>query len=50
MNKFRYIIGIIGLYTIVSFGGCVETFEANIANKATEGLVIEGDIISDSFG
>ncbi|MBQ3190426.1 MAG: DUF4249 domain-containing protein [Bacteroides sp] len=48
MNKFRYIIGIIGLYTIVSFGGCVEKFEANIANKATEGLVIEGDIISDS--
>lgn len=48
MRKFRYIAGIIGLCTIVSFGGCVEKFEANIGDIVTEGLVIEGDIISDS--
>ena len=28
--------------------GCVEQFEANIGDVSTEGLVVEGDIISDS--
>ena len=28
--------------------GCVEEFEANITDMPTEGLVVEGDIISDS--
>lgn len=48
MKKLRYIVGLIGLCTIVSLLGCVEKFEATIADKATKGLVIEGDIISDS--
>lgn len=48
MKKFRYIAGIVGVLTFVLSVGCVEKFEANIGDVVTEGLVIEGDIISDS--
>ena len=36
------------MLTIVVSMGCVEKFEANISDIVTEGLVIEGNIISDS--
>lgn len=48
MKNIRYIAGIIGVLTFVLSVGCVEKFEANIGDVVTEGLVIEGDIISDS--
>ena len=48
MKKLRYIAGILGMLTIIVSMGCVEKFEANIGDIVTEGLVIEGNIISDS--
>lgn len=48
MKKFRLIIGIWAALSVFSWTGCVEEFEANISEMPVEGLVIEGDIISDS--
>lgn len=48
MKKFRYIIGIVGMLTFVFSTGCVEEFEANTGDIVTEGLVVEGNIVSDS--
>lgn len=48
MKTLRYIIGVIGLCTIISFMACVEKFEAYVSDVAMKGLVIEGNIMSDS--
>ena len=48
MRKFRLIIGIWVMLSIMTVMGCVEEFEANVSDIPTEGLVIEGNIISDS--
>lgn len=48
MNKKNYIIGMVGLLIVLLPIGCVEKFEADISDLVTEGLVVEGDIISDS--
>jgi hypothetical protein len=38
----------IGVLFGTLLAGCVEKFEANLSHLATEGLVVEGDIVSDS--
>ena len=48
MKKMRIIIGMFLALSITVMMGCVEEFEANITDMPTEGLVVEGDIISDS--
>ena len=48
MKKFATIIGMIGVLLGILLVGCVEKFEADLSNLATEGLVVEGDIVSDS--
>lgn len=48
MKKFRFIIGIFSAWAMMFSVGCVEEFEANISDSVTDGLVVEGDIISDS--
>ena len=48
MKKMRIIIGMFMALSITVMMGCVEEFEANITDMPTEGLVVEGDIISDS--
>ena len=48
MKKFTAIIGMIGVLVGTLLAGCVEKFEANLSHLATEGLVVEGDIVSDS--
>lgn len=48
MKKFRYIVGIIGALVLMASVGCVEKFEADISDLVAEGLVVEGNIISDS--
>ena len=48
MKKFATIIGMIGVLIGTLLVGCVEKFEADLSNLATEGLVVEGDIVSDS--
>ena len=48
MKKFKTIIGIWVALFVILLAGCVEEFEANISDMPIEGLVIEGDIISDS--
>ena len=48
MKKFATIIGMIGVLVGTLLVGCVEKFEADLSNLATEGLVVEGDIVSDS--
>lgn len=48
MKKLKSIIGIVGMLTIVCSMGCVEEFEAKINDVGIDGLVIEGNIISDS--
>lgn len=48
MNKKNYIMGMVGLLIVLLPIGCVEKFEADISDIVTEGLVVEGDIISDS--
>lgn len=48
MKKFGLMIIMIGAWGIVSMTGCVEEFEANIGIETVDGLVVEGDIISDS--
>ena len=49
MNKKNYIMGMVGLLIVLLPIGCVEKFEADISDLVTEGLVVEGDIISDSM-
>lgn len=46
MKKFRLIIGMALAITVLM--GCVEKFEANVSEMLAEGLVVEGNIISDS--
>lgn len=48
MKKFKTIIGMWMALSVTMLAGCVEEFEANVGNEPIEGLVIEGDIISDS--
>ena len=48
MKTWKSIIGIVGMLTFVCSMGCVEKFEADISHLVTEGLVVEGDIVSDS--
>ena len=48
MKKLRYIVGIIGALVLMASVGCVEKFEADISDLVAEGLVVEGNIISDS--
>ena len=48
MKKCKNIIKVVMLFAIVLVMGCVEKFEANIGDIPVEGLVVEGDIISDS--
>lgn len=48
MKKSNLIIRILVILSIPVVMGCVEQFEANIGDVSTEGLVVEGDIISDS--
>ena len=48
MKKFTTIIGIIGILSLSVMMGCVEKFEADYSNLITGGLVVEGDIVSDS--
>lgn len=48
MKKFRLIIGLWGAMSFVLLMGCVDKFEADVNELPTEGLVIEGNIISDS--
>ena len=48
MKKFATIIGMVGVLISTLLMGCVEKFEADLSDLATEGLVVEGDIVSDS--
>ena len=48
MKKFKTIIGLWGALLLALTLGCVEEFEANVDDIPEEGLVVEGDIISDS--
>ena len=48
MKKIRIIIGMWMALSVTMLAGCVEEFEANVGSEPIEGLVIEGDIISDS--
>lgn len=48
MKKNKTIIGIWATLVITLVMGCVEKFEANFDEMITEGLVVEGNIISDS--
>lgn len=48
MNKFKTVIGMIWALSVMGLIGCVEEFEANTKDMPAEGLVVEGDIVSDS--
>ena len=48
MKKFKTIIGIWVALSVILLAGCVDKFEADISKIPIEGLVIEGNIISDS--
>ena len=48
MKIFKCIIGIVAMLGIMLSMGCVEKFEADVDNMPMEGLVVEGNIISDS--
>ncbi len=48
MKKSKIIIELWGVLILVLALGCVEEFEANVGDIPDEGLVVEGDIISDS--
>ena len=48
MKRLKTIIGMWITLSVALLSGCVEEFEANISDAPIEGLVIEGDIISDS--
>lgn len=48
MKKFLNIATVAFALAVMLSLGCVEEFEANISDKVTDGLVVEGDIISDS--
>ena len=48
MKKFKTIIGIWVALSVIVLMGCVDKFEADISKIPVEGLVIEGNIISDS--
>ncbi len=48
MNKFKITIGMVLAVSVSIMMGCVEKFEANPNDVPIEGLVVEGDIFSDS--
>lgn len=48
MKMFKSIIGVVATLGIMLSMGCVEKFEADVDNMPMEGLVVEGNIISDS--
>lgn len=48
MKKCKTMIGIVCACAMMMVMGCVEEFEAKIDDMPTEGLVVEGNIISDS--
>lgn len=48
MKKITAIIGIISILSLTVMMGCVEKFEADYSDLVTGGLVVEGDIVSDS--
>ena len=48
MNKHKTIVGMIWALFLLAMMGCVEKFEAGFGDIPSEGLVVEGDIISDS--
>ena len=48
MKKFKTIIGMWVALSVIILMGCVDKFEADISKIPVEGLVIEGNIISDS--
>ena len=48
MKKFKTIIGMWVALSVIILMGCVDKFEADISKIPIEGLVIEGNIISDS--
>ena len=48
MNKHKRIVGMIWALFLLVMMGCVEKFEAGFGDIPSEGLVVEGDIISDS--
>lgn len=48
MNKFKIAIGMVMALSVCVMMGCVEKFEADSNDVPVEGLVVEGDIVSDS--
>lgn len=48
MNKFKIAIGMALVVSVCVMMGCVEKFEADSNDVPVEGLVVEGDIVSDS--
>ena len=48
MNKFKAVIGMIWAMSVTIMIGCVEEFDAGVKGMPAEGLVVEGNIVSDS--
>lgn len=48
MKMCRNILGVLGALLLTVLMGCVEEFDAEFSDMPTEGLVVEGNIISDS--
>ena len=48
MNKFKAVIGVLWAMSVAMMIGCVEEFDAGVKGMSAEGLVVEGNIVSDS--
>ena len=48
MNKFKAVIGVLWAMSVAMMIGCVEEFDAGVKDMSAEGLVVEGNIVSDS--
>ena len=48
MNKFKAVIGVLWAMSVAMMIGCVEEFDAGVKGMPAEGLVVEGNIVSDS--
>lgn len=48
MKDFRIVCGMVVAFVVVMAMGCVEEFDAGTSGNYKEGLVVEGDIISDT--
>ena len=48
MNKFKAVIGVLWAMSVAMVIGCVEEFDAGVKGMPAEGLVVEGNIVSDS--